>query len=105
MDKLPDTKSSTFILKLKNYFARYGCPDQVVSDNGPPFASKEFDAFARAWEFNYFTSIPGYSKSNGEAESAVKTAKQLIRKVYEAGTDPYVAIVDYRNTPAKRLMS
>ena len=43
----------------------------------------------------------------------VKTAKQLIRKAYEAGTDPYLAILDYRNTPtqgvgsspAQRLMS
>ena len=32
-DRLPDTKASTVVLKLKNHFARYGCPDQVVSDN------------------------------------------------------------------------
>ena len=35
VDRLPDMKASTVILKLKNHFARYGCPVQVVSDNGP----------------------------------------------------------------------
>ena len=33
--RLPDTKTSTAILKLKSHFARYGILDQVVSDNGP----------------------------------------------------------------------
>ena len=37
MDKLPDTKSSTVILKLKNQLARNGCPDQVSSDNKTQF--------------------------------------------------------------------
>ena len=33
VDKLPDTKAKTVILKLKSHFARYRCPDKVVSDN------------------------------------------------------------------------
>ena len=42
IDRLPNTKAVTTILKLKSHFARYGIPDQVVSDNGPQFSSKEF---------------------------------------------------------------
>ena len=42
IDKLINTLDSTVILKLKSHFARYGCPDQVVSDNGPQFDCKEF---------------------------------------------------------------
>lgn len=46
-------------------------------------------------------------------ESAVKTGEQLLRKACKAGTDPYLANLDYRKTltlgvgssPAQRLMS
>lgn len=96
MDKLPDTKTRTVILKLKNHFARYGCPDEVVSDNGPQFSCNEF---------KHCTISPGNSKANGKVESAVKTAKRLLPKALEAGTDPYLAILDYRNTPTQGIGS
>ena len=113
IDRLPSTKATTTILKLKGHFARYGIPDQVISDNGPQFSSKEFADFARTWDFKHLTSSPGHSKSNGKAESGVKTAKRILRKSIRAGTDPNLAILDYRNTPtagmtsspAQRLMS
>ena len=47
VDKLLDTKARTVILKLKNHFTRYGCPDKVVSDNGPQFSCNKFATFAR----------------------------------------------------------
>lgn len=74
IDSLPNTKAVTTILNLKSHFARYGILDQVVSDNGPQFSSKEFAEFARTWDFEHLTSSPGHSKSNGKAESGVKTA-------------------------------
>ena len=80
VDKLPDTKVRTVILKLKNHFARYGCPDKVVSDNGPQFSCNEFATFARTWQFQHCTISPGNSKANGNVESAVKTAKRLLPK-------------------------
>ena len=45
VDRLPNTKASTTILKLKSHFARYGIPDQVISDNGPQFTADEFAEF------------------------------------------------------------
>ena len=45
-DKLNNTLASTVILNFKSHFARYGCPDQVVSDNGPQFDCQEFRKFA-----------------------------------------------------------
>ena len=105
VDRLPDMKASTVILKLKNHFARYGCLVQVVSDNGPQFSSDKFDQFTQAWEFEHYTSSPGKSKANSKAESAVKTAKRILWKALNAGTDPYVAILDYRNTPIRGMES
>ena len=103
VDRLPDTKASTAILKLKSHFARHGIPDQVVSDNGPQFTSKEFATFAKTWDFEHLTSSPGNSKADGKAESGVKAAKGLLWKSIRAGTDPYLAFLDYRNTPTQAM--
>lgn len=77
----------------------------MVSDNGPQFSSKEFADFARTWGFEHLTSSPGHSKSNGKAQSGVKTAKHILRKSIRAGTDPNLAILDYRNTPTQGMTS
>lgn len=39
---MPTTTTSEVVLKLKALFARFGCPDEVVSDNGHQFVSAEF---------------------------------------------------------------
>ena len=109
IDQLASTSAPTVITKLKNHFARYGCPDTVVSDNGPQFTSQEFAHFSKTWQFKHRTISPGNSKANGKVEAAVKTAKQLLRK----SSDIHLALLDHRNTPsqgtstspAQRLMS
>ena len=105
VDRLTSTTSAAIILKLKNHFARYGCPDRLISDNGPQFISSEFTRFAKEWNFEHRTNSPGNSKANGKVESAVKTAKNLIRKALDSRTDPYIAILDYRNTPTQGMES
>ena len=64
-------------MKLKAHFARYGSPYVVISDNGPHITSANFENFSRNFDFEHRTSRPNNSKSNGKAESAVKTAKAL----------------------------
>ena len=105
IDLLPDTSSATVIKKLKNHFARYGSPTQVISDNGPQYTSDAFADFAKAWDFEHLCSSPGNSQANGKAESAVKTAKRILTKTNKAGTDPYIALLDHRNTPTQGLKS
>ena len=105
VDRLTSTTSAAIILKLKNHFARYGCPDRLISDNGQQFASSEFTKFAKEWDFKHRTNSSGNSKANGKVESAVKTAKRLIRKALDSRTDPYIAILDYQNTPTQGMES
>ena len=99
IDYLENTKACVVIRKLKAHFARYGLPSIVMSDNGPQFISEEFKNFAVNYDFEHVTSSPHYPRSNGKAESAVKMAKRLLVKAVESGKDPYLAILDYRNTP------
>ena len=111
--ELEDTTSRAVIQVLKEQFSRHGIPDTVVSDNGSQYSSQEFHEFSLSWEFNHVTSSPHYPKSNGKAESSVKTVKQLFKKADRDGKDPWLSLLDYRNTPtegigdspAQRLMS
>ena len=83
--------------------ARYGIPKRVVSDNGPQYTSSEFQDFSNKYEFEHVTSSPRYPQSNGKAESAVKTAKRIMEKALDAKSDPYLAILEYRNTPSDSM--
>jgi len=80
IDKLQGKKAEDIIKCLKKHWARYGLPERVYSDGGPPYNSWEFKEFARKYEFKHITSSPTFSQSNGKAESAVKTAKRLMKK-------------------------
>ena len=51
------------------------------------------------------TSSPGFPQSNGKVENAVKIAKSLIQKAIESSSDPYLALLDWRNTPTEGLDS
>ena len=78
--QLIETKSSAMSKKLKSHLARYSIPKQSVTDNGPQFTSSEFKSFAKKWAIEHTTTSPHHSKANGKVESAVKTAKKMLRK-------------------------
>ena len=84
VDVLPDTLSTTIIYLLKRQFARHGIPDRLRTFNGPQFSSAAFQKFVYDWHFQHSTSSPHYPQSNGLAESAVKTIKNVMRKAKES---------------------
>ena len=61
-----------------------------ISDNGPQYSSETFAQYAKEWDFEHITSSPTYSKSNSLSEKTV----QIIKNIF-----PYLAILEYRNTP------
>ena len=58
VDRLENIESRSVIKKLKTHFARYGIPDQVISDNGPQYSSASFAHFSRDWDFEHLTISP-----------------------------------------------
>ena len=58
---------------LIDLFSIEGYPDEIVSDNGPPFQSKEFAKFLT-------TSSPGYPHSNGFIERHIQMVKNMLSK-------------------------
>ena len=95
---LPSLTSATVIGKLKKFFSHHGVPEIVVSDNGTQFSSAEFRTFADWWNFSHVTSSPHYPQSNGAAERAVKTVKEILRQ-----DDIFLALLSYRSTPIPDL--
>ena len=96
---LTSTTSNAVINHMKAIFARHGTPCELMSDNGPQFASQEFKSFAKEWDFLHTTSSPHYPQSNGLAENAVKIVKNLIRKTQHSGQDIHRALQVYRSSP------
>ena len=60
---MDSTTSSNTIFVLREMFARYGLPRQVVSDNGPQFTSEEFKQFLHANGVKHITTAPHHNGS------------------------------------------
>ena len=100
---MKSTTSSKTIEVLRTLFARFGIPEQMVSDNGPQFVSDEFQAFTRANGIRHITSAPYHPATNGLAERSVQTFKQALRSM-EGSSAPVTEklakfLIAYRNTP------
>ena len=95
ISKLNRLTSDEIIIHTKSIFARHGIPEVVYSDNGPQFRSDVYRQFAINYQFTHVTSSPYFSQNNGEAERAVGTIKNLLKKE----GDPYLALLAYRSTP------
>ena len=92
---LTSTTSAAVITSLQVSICTARIPERVRSDNGPQYASQEFSTFADSYGFQHTTSSPRYPQSNGQAERAVKTVKQMLKQ----SGDPYLALLNYRATP------
>ena len=95
---LQSLTSGAVINKMKQIFSQHGIAETVISGNGPQFVAKEFQQFAEEWNFHHATSSPYYPQANGEAERAVRSAKEFVRQ-----NDPHLALLTYRATPLPAL--
>ena len=113
LDLLRDLTSSAVISKLKRHFSVHGTPHILITDNARQYTSQHFKDFAKQWDFTHTTSSPEFPQSNGLAERAVRSAKQLMEKSHRDGSDVFLNILNLRNiprdptlgSPAERLMS
>ena len=76
--KTPTTK--TTIKVLQELFVRSGLLETIVSDNGTPFTSKEFEKFCKLLSINYLKLAPYYPRSNGLMERFIDVFKRAIKK-------------------------
>ena len=66
--RMMTTALSKTIALLRETFARFGLPEQIVSDNGPQFVSEEFELFLQHNGIKHIRSAPNHPATNGAAE-------------------------------------
>ena len=99
---VPSATSSNTIKQLRAMFARYGLPQQIVSDNGTSFTSAEFHEFVKKNGIHHRTIAPYHPSSNGLAERAVQSFKRGLKKDdSEADVETKLArfLFHHRSTP------
>ena len=74
------TDCGKVLRKLVAIFARFGLPDVLVSDGGPPFNASAFVSFLKKQGINVLKSPPYNPSSNGQAERLVRTVKDVLKK-------------------------
>ena len=72
------TTASDTIACLHDYCARWGIMRTLVTDNGPPFESEEFETFLQANGIKHIKSPPYHPLSNGPAESSNGPAELVV---------------------------
>jgi len=83
MNTLPDLSAKTVIKEMKVHLAVHGIPSELLTDNAPQFARREFESFANEWNFEHDTSSLPFPQSNGLVENSVNQAKKLLEKMQE----------------------
>ena len=63
------------ILQLRQTFSTHGLPCTIVSDNGSPFTSQEFQQYCSMNGIKHIRSSPYHPANKGLAERAVQTIK------------------------------
>ena len=69
------------IQKLWIIFANFELPEQIVTDNGSAFTSKEFKTFLQRNGIQQIRTAPYHPASNGQAERTVQILKTTLNEI------------------------
>ena len=98
---------STKMEELKKVLGRtmrlHGRPNEIWSDGGAPYNSREWETWVSSWGTKPRKTTPYHPPANGLVERFNQSLKATIHAAYAAGTDPVEEVdkfvASYRNTP------
>lgn len=99
---MKSTTAVKTIEKIGEMFSRFGCPMQLVSDNGPQLVSELMSAFLQVNGVQHIKSAPFHPATNGLAERFVQTLKHALKTSEGQGSFHqrlHRFLFNYRNTP------
>ena len=101
--EMPSTTSTRTIDKLRQSFAAYGLPEQVVTDNGPQFVSQDFANIMKLNGIKHIKTSPYHPASNRAVERLVQTFKKAMMSKLQKGVTISQMLssflLSYRTTP------
>ena len=83
---MPSSTTARTIQALRDMFARWGIPEQLVSDNGPQFTSDEFRVFMQSNGVKHIRTAPYHPATNGAAERFIQTVKRALHTGLQRGS-------------------
>ena len=85
VDILQESTSVNIINRLRHSFATHGLPECIVTDNGPPFLSKEFKTYLQEHGITHHRVTPYWPQANVERQN--RTLCKAIRAAHAKGKD------------------
>ena len=79
VDVKKSTSAYSTIPELDKMFSTHGIPEEVKSDNGPPFQSTDFKRFDEHSGFEHRMITPEWPQANSEAERFMRTLEKAVR--------------------------
>ncbi len=89
------TNAGKTINILCKLLSAYGLPKELVSDNGPPFTSREFEEFVKNNGVRHILSPPYHPAINGQAERVVHTFKKAWERLCSVLVSPPITLGSY----------
>ena len=117
VDITKSTGGEELMPKLDKIWATHGIPKRLITDNGPPYQSHEFERYCKRMGIKHKPITETHSQSNAIAERFVKRLVKLIQASSAEGKDPrrevHKFVLNYNNsihsstgkTPAELLMN
>jgi hypothetical protein len=97
------TSSETVTKRLEQLFSIFGIPQELRSDNGPPFNSNSIGNFAKFMDFKHRLVTPEWPQANGMVESFMKNLSRVVRTAIIEKVPWKTRLVEflrnYRSTP------
>lgn len=79
VEVLHSTAAEPVIAALDRIMSLYGIPEELGSDNGPPYNSERLQKFAQYMGYSHNHKIPYAPWANGTAENFMKNLKKLLQ--------------------------
>ena len=88
---------------LERFFSSYGIPNNIVSDNGPPFTSKELQRYSTCKGIKHHKTCPLWHQNNGQVERFLPSLNKVSQTAFLERKDwkleIYKFLFSYRKCP------
>jgi transposase InsO family protein len=84
-DEVVTTSAKCTIESLDKTFSEFGIPDEIKTDNGPPFTSHEFAEFCERHGIKHRRITPLHPQANGQSENFMRNINKIVRNSFHSG--------------------